>query len=387
MLTAIAVANYRSLRNLIVPLQKLNIVTGLNGSGKSSLYRSLRFLAETTKGSLIASIAQEGGMQSTLWAGPEAISRAMREGRQKIEGSVRQDAVSLKFGFASDDYGYAIDMGLPIPLGTSFLNDPQIKRECIWAGQSCRPGNVLVDRRGPSMRVRGERGGWQDIAVNLSTFESMMTAYSNPATAPEMLHVREMIQSWRFYDHFRIDGDSAIRRPQIGTYTPVLHGDGVNLAAALQTIVDIGDVTALNDAIEDAFPGAGLNIGQEAGRFTVALSQSGLLRPLHAAELSDGTLRYLLLCAALLSPRPPQLMVLNEPETSLHPDLVPALGRLIGVASAKSQMIVVTHSQALISALAKHSDAHSIHLEKNFGETSVAGLSALNRPSWDWPAR
>ncbi|WP_425387819.1 AAA family ATPase [Edaphobacter aggregans] len=53
------------------------------------------------------------------------------------------------------------------------------------------------------------------------------------------------------------------------------------------------------------------------------------MRPLSAAELSDGTLRYLLWTAALLTPHPPALMVLNEPETSLHPDLLPALARLI----------------------------------------------------------
>jgi predicted ATPase len=60
--------------------------------------------------------------------------------------------------------------------------------------------------------------------------------------------------------------------------------------------------------------------------------------------LSDGALRYLLLTAALLTPRPPTLLVLNEPETSLHPDLSPALARLIASASPHSQLIVVTHT-------------------------------------------
>ena len=81
------------------------------------------------------------------------------------------------------------------------------------------------------------------------------------------------------------------------------------------------------------------------------MRQHGLLRPLKAAELSDGTLRYLLLVAALLSPRPPTLMILNEPETSLHPDLLPPLARLIAQASKQSQMIVVSHAQILVAAL------------------------------------
>jgi predicted ATPase len=83
------------------------------------------------------------------------------------------------------------------------------------------------------------------------------------------------------------------------------------------------------------------------------MKQHGLLRALGAAELSDGTLRYVLWIAALLTPRPPALMVLNEPETSLHPSLLPALARLVGQVAAKSQVIVVTHASPLITALKK----------------------------------
>ena len=95
----------------------------------------------------------------------------------------------------------------------------------------------------------------------------------------------------------------------------------------------------------------------EAGRFELQLGAHGLLRPLSAAELSDGTLRYLLLVAALLSPRPPGLMVLNEPETSLHPDLLAPLARLIGQAGGTTQIVVVSHSAPLIRALQDEADS------------------------------
>ena len=117
------------------------------------------------------------------------------------------------------------------------------------------------------------------------------------------------------------------------------------------------------------------------------MQQQGLLRPLGAAELSDGTLRYLLLIAALLTPRPPALMVLNEPETSLHPDLIPALARLIANAATRSQVIVVTHNDRLIAALEREPDSVPIALQKEFGETTVRGLGLLDRPPWVWPER
>src|SRR5579862_4140001 len=101
--------------------------------------------------------------------------------------------------------------------------------------------------------------------------------------------------------------------------------------------------------------------------------QAGLLRPLNGAELSDGTLRFLLWIAALLTPRPPAMMVLNEPETSLHPELIPALCQLILKASESTQVWVVTHSAAMAAALQKSGDARIIELEKDLGQTHVKG--------------
>jgi predicted ATPase len=117
------------------------------------------------------------------------------------------------------------------------------------------------------------------------------------------------------------------------------------------------------------------------------MAQHGLLRPLQAGELSDGTLRYLLWIAALLTPRPPELLVLNEPETSLHPDLLPALARLIGSAAARAQIVVVSHATRLIAALAEQPECNRVMLEKAFGETRVAEAAGLESPAWHWPAR
>ena len=99
------------------------------------------------------------------------------------------------------------------------------------------------------------------------------------------------------------------------------------------------------------FRGAGIVVTASDGLFELTMRQHGLLRPLATAELSDGTLRYLLLVAALLTPRPPELMILNEPETSLHPDLLAPLGRLIATAAERSQVLVVTHAAGLTAAL------------------------------------
>jgi len=80
-------------------------------------------------------------------------------------------------------------------------------------------------------------------------------------------------------------------------------------------------------------------------------------------------------------------MVLNEPETSLHPDLLCALARLIARASERTQVVVVTHAKPLISAFAEQAGCHSIVLEKTFGETKISGFKELRAPVWHWPSR
>jgi predicted ATPase len=388
MLTALAISNYRSLRELVVPLGNLNVVTGANGSGKSNLYRALRLLGDIAQGRVVSSLAREGGLQSTLWAGPESIARGVKQGDYPVQGTRRKDPVSLRLGFVNDEFGYLIDLGLPKPDSTSAFNlDPEIKRECIWHGPLLRPSTMLVDRHGPVVRVRSEQNEWNIVADSLAKFDSVITHVGDPRNAPETFLLRESIRAWRFYDHFRTDLDSPARRAQIGTRTMVLGNNGADLAAAIQTIREIGDAGAMDDAVADAFPGSRLAIEVHGGRFSLAMEQHGMLRGLDASELSDGTLRYLLWIAALLTPRPPELMVLNEPETSLHPDLLPALARLIARAARSTQMVVVTHADKLIDALKQVPECNAIHLEKMFGETLIAGASQMKAPVWHWPSR
>jgi predicted ATPase len=382
MLTRLAVYNYRSLRDLVVPLEPLNLVTGANGSGKSNVYRALRLLADIAQGRIIPSLAREGGLQSTLWAGPESFAKG-----HPVQGTARKEPVSLKLGFAGKEFGYAIDLGLPTPPTGAFMHDPEIKRECVWNGEVLRPAALLVERKGPLVRSRGEKSEWVNVTQHLSSFDSMMTHCTDPRNTPESLLLREEMRSWRFYDQFRADLEAPARLPQIGTHTPVMANDGADLAAALQTILEIGDPEALAESVSDAFPGSAVEVVHGDGRFEVGMKQHGLLRPLRAAEFSDGTLRYLLWIAALLTPRPPSLLVLNEPETSLHPDLLPALARLIARAAERSQVIVVSHAPRLIAALEESRGCNSIALEKELGETRIAGAGRLDRPAWQWPVR
>lgn len=383
MITRLAIAGYRSLRDLTLELGQLTLITGPNGSGKSSIYRSLRLLSEAAQGRLIGSLAAEGGLQSTLWAGPEKFSQGMLRGDTPVQGTRRSGPVSLRMGFSSEDFGYAIDLGYPEPMHP-FQRDPEIKVEAMWTGELLGRTNVFAERRGQVVNLRrSDSGEWRSSLTNLLPFDSMVTHCADPVDGLELLLMRERMRNWRFYDNLRTDADAPSRRPQVMTYTPALASDGSDLAAAIATIIAIGDREALDETIDDAFPGSEVSVsGEDYG--VVEMHQSGLLRPLSAKELSDGTLRYLLLAAALLSPRQPEIMILNEPEASLHPSLLDALARLLLHASRSCQIVVVSHSERLIESLRSSWDVREVVLEKRLSETCIQDHDP---PRWVWPKR
>jgi predicted ATPase len=325
-----------------------------------------------------------------MWAGGAGYSSAMRSGRSPMQGNVGRGPVSLRLGFASDDYGYAIDLGLPIPgpgasreEGSLFGDDPVVKAEAVWAGERLSRHNAIARRGNASVLVQDKSGRLRPVVTDLAPFETMMMRAADPTNAVELLFLRERMKAWRFYDHFRIDRDAPSRIPRIGTRTVALASDGSDLAPAIQTVREIGNGPAFDGAIEDAFPGSSIEIDVANGLFRLSMRQSGLHRALDASELSDGTLRYIALATALHTPRPPELMVLNEPEGSLHPSLLEPLARMIAAASERSQLIVVSHAKALVEALAHHG-AHMLALEKENGETIVQNIDI---PAWEWPER
>jgi len=367
----IEIAGYRSICSLQVRLKQLTIVRGPNGSGKSNLYKALRLLARTAQGGLPLAIAQEGGMPSILWAG-----------RRKKKSA--KEPVRMKLAAYSDEFNYEVNFGLPEPMKTAFINDPEVKEEYVWMGTPRRPGNTYFERTRGGAWVMDRDGQRASYSGKLSKLEPVLAQVREPHLYPELSILSRGLQEWRFYDHFRSDPESPLRQPQSSTHSPILSHDGLNLAAALQTIRETGDAAGLNEAIDAVFPGSRLDIVQDkidayrcGCAFSLELDLPGVGRNLKAAEFSDGTIRYLCLLAALLSLQPPPLLVLNEPENSLHPDVLLPLAQLIRRASERSQVWVTTHSDKLADLLAEDPQSKLVTLEKIEGETRIVGQGLI----------
>lgn len=357
-LTSLSVAGYRSVRSLWTPLDRVNVVLGPNGSGKTNLYRSLALLVAAARGRLARAIGREGGMASVMWAGPQR-----RQERRGVIVEVQDDALS-----------YRLELGLPIPLTpTLFPLDPEVKSEEIAFREGTRK-TLLMERKGPTAWMRDDDGRRVAYPREIVASESVLSQLRDRHRYPEVSAFAERMQGWRLYHHFRTDADAPLRQPQVGVSTHVLSSSGDDLAAALQTIREVGDGPALDAAVEDAFPGSRLLVEADGlTRVALRMRVPGIGRPLEATEMSDGTVRYLCLLAALLTPRPPDLMALNEPETSLHPQLLAPLGRLVARAGRGAQLFVTTHARELAEAVAASTGARTIGLSLSDGATQIVG--------------
>ncbi|MEA2907379.1 MAG: hypothetical protein QOI12_4766 [Alphaproteobacteria bacterium] len=374
----VSVAGYRSLRAIRFPVGSLTVFVGANGVGKTNLYRALQLLQASAAGTLARELASEGGMESALWAGKRT---ANKPARLKLSiglggGDRGRDQSELNYGVdVGAAYSYEVDVGVRMPTAAAFPLEPQVKEETLVFRNGRRPLTIL-ERRGPRAVATDEAGRKQSFGSDLLASETALGALQDPARFPDVDVVRRTLLDWRFYHDFRSDRLSPLRAPCLAVTTPTLASDGADLAALFATLVHIREDTAeLDRAIDDAFPGARLVV-PPPGRTT----SFGLVQPdypkrvFEAGELSDGTLRYLALAGALLGYRLPAFIALNEPETSLYPELLDPLARMIARAAERTQIWIVTHSERLAAAFAACGAVTPRTVIKRNGETWIEGL-------------
>ncbi|HLV83330.1 MAG TPA: AAA family ATPase, partial [Devosia sp.] len=254
--------------------------------------------------------------------------------------------------------------------------EAMVKREALTL--TGRRPVALLERKGPAIWVRNHQGARiqaDDVLLSSETALAGVRGY------PEIDRVREAITAWRFYHGFRTDAESPLRQPARAVTAPMLDTNGANLAAVFATLRHIRqDSVDLDRAIDHAFPGAQLDVPMPERFASFAMRFADMPKRTFAAnELSDGTLQFLALMGALLAYRLPPLIALNEPETSLHPDMLPALARIIARAAERTQVWIVTHSTVLAQALADETGILPRQVIRQNGGTWLEGLSPLGQ--------
>ncbi len=328
-----------------IELQPLNVLIGANASGKSNLIEAIGLL-KAAPTDLPAPIRQGGGISDFLWKGQQGIPVA------KIQVTVDypQRSQTLQYQLSLTVAGQKLE-----------LVDEAIENEQPFPGEDDVYFYYRYQRGRPVINVKIENDR-QLIRRSLRREDlipdqSVLSQRKDPDLYPELSYLANQFSSISLYREWNIGRYSDPRNPQ-KTDLPEhpLQEDGSNLGLFLNNLqYQLGNRQIINklkkfyDAAEE------LSIKIYGGTVQIFIREESLTQPIPATRLSDGTLRYLFLMALFLDPTPPPLICIEEPEIGLHPDILPTIAEMLIEASQRTQLIVTTHSDALVSALTPES--------------------------------
>ena len=350
-------------------LRPLNVLIGPNGSGKSNVIEALGLLA-TTPRDLEGAIRRGGGIRNWIWKGKPAASEAVIEvlvpsSDGPVDGELRH---RLSLGSSGDRLEVVNE-----EIATAGSNGDREVRH-YRSGQGDASFWILRDGK----RVEDYRVGGHDYATD----QSILSQRRDPHHYPEITWLGRAYSGIRTYTDWTFGSGAPARIAQSTALpTDILLPDASNLALVLNEIEHAGD-HSINDLLKRFFPlFERLSIRIFGGTTNIYLFETGAKAPIPAVRLSDGTLYFLALLAALYSPSPPSLLCIDEPELGLHPDAVTLLARVLVEASSRMQLVVTTHSEALVSALSSQPDA-VVACERPGTSTELCRLDPERLASW-----
>ena len=363
-----------------IPLRPLNVIIGPNGSGKSNLIEIIELLRATPTG-LAAAIREGGGVREWLWNGDGG-------GRATLEACLRrenQSSLRYRLGFAASGARTEVIDEVLEDAEKAGPDAADVNFYYRFAGGRPILNAIEPHLDASSLNVRGSshKRSWRTLQrESLAVDESVLSQRKDPELYPELgwsaaqFSRIQTFREWSFGRHL------ALRQPQPADLpSDVLLPDARNLGLILNQLDHSDAGTALNATLRRFLPRfKRVSTRIDAGTVQFLLHEEGLNKPVPATRLSDGTLRFLAMSAVLLMPAPPPLICIAEPELGLHPDAMLLVAELLVAASERTQLIVTTHSDALVSALTEHVD--SVLVCEHRGGTELTRLDAERLKHW-----
>lgn len=334
-----------------IPLTGLNVLIGPNGSGKSNLIEAIELL-HATPTAFANAIRDGGGTQEWLWKGGSSNGSATIE--VLIQGAQRIPDLRYRLSFTA--------AGQRTEVTDEVLEDTKKSRagaQDVFFYYRFQAGNAVINVRDLDSLGTTKRNERHLERQSLVPDESVLSQRKDPDLYPELTLVGQQfsrIQSfreWRFGRYFEL------RQPQPADLpSDSLMADSRNLGLVLNEIEHGGGSQSFNKILRRFLPRYDrFSTRIHGGTVQFYLHEQGLRSPVPATRLSDGTIRFMALLALLLSPSLPPLICIEEPELGLHPDAVTLLAEVLAEAAERTQLIVATHSEALVSALTEHADS------------------------------
>ena len=374
-----------------LPLEPLNVLIGPNGSGKSNLLESIALLQVAPRG-LTEPISRMGGVGNWLWQGPGAPQSIAMEVVVDYPsgGTLRHSLTLAERNGGPQVTCERVEPSHPHPderVALSYYRPPRDESIASEIAEShAEASRADSGKRMPTgewvtpRMVARQRPGAVDIASEMRPEESFLSWIAIP-DYPALWYLKEQYGSIRLFRHWSFGPSTELRRPaSTHDRSDFLNEGGTNLAPVLSNLPGeskrrlIEELRKLYEGIVD------IKCSVAGGTVALFLEEIGN-REIPATRLSDGTLRYLCLLAILLHPEPPPLIVIEEPDLGLHPDLLPTLADLLEAASERCQIIVTTHSDVLVDALTDNPESVVI-CEKHDGQTEMRRLDGDDLAKW-----
>lgn len=361
------VENYRSLLDCQLPLRDLAVVIGPNGAGKTALLEVFRLLQHSSQQELGVFLEAQGGFQAVLSHQSKGNPPYLKF-KIDIDVESKRSALPMEYQFElrPRQVGYAIAFE---------------RLEWQYNPSALRPFRYIDLHHDQLYYADPEGSGMTQPSWEPDPLELGLAQVPKMYSEPEAL--RQMFASTQYYSFLDVGPRAVVRLPQSLTPTTRPGPNGENLYSALYNLrASYGEsyeqiVALLRQGFAGfkqlEFPVVG------AGQVTMTWHEREFRKPFYPNQLSEGTLRFLWLATLLLSPNLPARILLDEPEVSLHPELLKLLAALLQDASARSQIVVATHSPDLIRWLRPE---EVLIAEKENGQTRFTWADQLNLEDW-----
>jgi predicted ATPase len=359
-------------------LGQLNVIIGPNGSGKSNLIEALAVLQAVPR-ELPKPIREGGGITEWLWKGPHS------QGVAQIEITTAAAAIApamrYRISFTQSSQRFLLD---DESIENEERTDPN--HEDVYFYYRYQHGHPAINTRSKVEDNAQDNNNWYQRALKrdaVSSDNSILSQRKDAELYPEMTWLGEQFASMKLYREWSFGRATAPRRPQqVDMPEDFLMEDGSNLGLVLNDLLHRGRRRTIIDKLAVFYDGIDdISTKVHGGTIQVFVHETGMQHPIPATRLSDGTLRYLCLICILCHPDPPGLICIEEPELGIHPDILPQIGEMLVEASQRTQLIVTTHSDALVSALGDRPD-DVIVCEKDANGTHLRHLDPEKLNSW-----
>ena len=359
-----------------IELSSLNVIIGRNGSGKTNLLEAIDLLRNAPS-TMTTVIREGGGVADWLYKGEKkhpAIMEFIIENHAQVSGICYPELL-YKITFADEGQRFTIlDEKITSAGSGRGYTEPYIFYDY------CAGNPVLSVKSGNNETDYYERRLSRD---EISPEQSILKQRHDPDSYPEITSLAKEVSKIKIYREWSLGRCTLVRRPvNVDAANDFINEDCSNLPLMLNQLEYLGRKPAVLDMLRLFYNDVeDFNVTLSGGTAQLFFRESGLGGLIPAARLSDGVLRYLFLLCILLHPSPQPLICIDEPEIGLHPDILPTLGRLLIEASEHSQLIVTTHSPALIDSLSHTPDCVLV-AEKENAKTNISRIDKDELAPW-----